>query len=85
MSCLHTLILFLDPFHLKYYNEYCTFLTTMNNAVQPASKENFLRLKKMILVGGKDDGVITPWQSRYTKDSHISHLCIILQPFFFLW
>lgn len=39
-----------------------------------ASKENFLRLKKMILVGGKDDGVITPWQSRYTEDSHISYM-----------
>ena len=29
-----------------------------------AYKENFLRLKKLVLVGGPDDGVITPWQSR---------------------
>jgi len=35
-----------------------------------ASKENFLRLKNMVLVGGKDDGVITPWQSRYVYDPH---------------
>ena len=28
-------------------------------------KNNFLRLKKLVLVGGPDDGVITPWQSRY--------------------
>ena len=72
----------LDPYHLKDYNEYCTFLTSLNYAIEPgacqmhcyiiilmikltASKENFLRLKNMVLVGGKDDGVITPWQSRY--------------------
>ena len=71
----------LDPYHLKYYYEYCTFLTSINYAIKPgvckmhcyrilmikpsASKENFLRLKNMVLVGGKDDGVITPWQSRY--------------------
>lgn len=54
-----------DPYHLKYYDEYCTFLTSMNNAVQPASKQNFLRLKNMVLVGGKDDGVITPWESSH--------------------
>ena len=27
-------------------------------------KANFLRLKQMVLIGGPDDGVITPWQSR---------------------
>jgi len=36
-----------------------------------ASKENFLRLKKMILIGGKDDGVITPWQSRYIRINRV--------------
>jgi len=27
-------------------------------------KENFLRIKNLVLIGGPDDGVITPWQSR---------------------
>ncbi|CAJ1062840.1 lysosomal thioesterase PPT2-like isoform X3 [Xyrichtys novacula] len=26
-------------------------------------KENFLRIKKLVLIGGPDDGAITPWQS----------------------
>ncbi|KAG7261892.1 hypothetical protein CRUP_006308 [Coryphaenoides rupestris] len=26
-------------------------------------KSNFLKIKKLVLVGGPDDGVITPWQS----------------------
>lgn len=26
-------------------------------------KRNFLKLKKLVLIGGPDDGVITPWQS----------------------
>ncbi|CAB1351311.1 unnamed protein product [Coregonus sp. 'balchen'] len=26
-------------------------------------KKNFLRIKKLVLIGGPDDGVITPWQS----------------------
>ncbi|KAF3692263.1 Lysosomal thioesterase PPT2-B [Channa argus] len=28
-----------------------------------AWRDNFLRLKKLVLIGGPDDGVITPWQS----------------------
>lgn len=27
-------------------------------------KKNFLKINKLVLVGGPDDGVITPWQSR---------------------
>uniref|UniRef100_A0A3B4ADW3 palmitoyl-CoA hydrolase n=1 Tax=Periophthalmus magnuspinnatus TaxID=409849 RepID=A0A3B4ADW3_9GOBI len=27
-------------------------------------RDNFLRIKKLVLIGGPDDGVITPWQSR---------------------
>jgi hypothetical protein len=27
-------------------------------------RDNFSRLKNLILIGGPDDGVITPWQSR---------------------
>lgn len=28
-------------------------------------REHFLDIKKLVLIGGPDDGVITPWQSRY--------------------
>ena len=27
-------------------------------------KKNFLKLKRLVLLGGPDDGVINPWQSR---------------------
>uniref|UniRef100_A0A5F8H9D6 palmitoyl-CoA hydrolase n=1 Tax=Monodelphis domestica TaxID=13616 RepID=A0A5F8H9D6_MONDO len=30
-------------------------------------RKNFLRVKRVILIGGPDDGVITPWQSRLEK------------------
>ncbi|XP_038063790.1 lysosomal thioesterase PPT2-A-like isoform X2 [Patiria miniata] len=30
-----------------------------------AWKENFLRLKQLVMIGGPDDGVITPWQSSH--------------------
>ncbi|KAF3839507.1 hypothetical protein F7725_018224, partial [Dissostichus mawsoni] len=30
-----------------------------------AWRENFLRIKKLVLIGGPDDGVITPWQSSH--------------------
>ena len=29
-------------------------------------KKNFLKIKQMVLIGGPQDGVITPWQSRYS-------------------
>lgn len=28
-------------------------------------RNNFLRLQKLVLIGGPDDGVITPWQSAH--------------------
>lgn len=30
-------------------------------------KKNFLKIKKLVLIGGPDDGVITPWQSRWVR------------------
>uniref|UniRef100_A0A8C6UNT4 palmitoyl-CoA hydrolase n=1 Tax=Neogobius melanostomus TaxID=47308 RepID=A0A8C6UNT4_9GOBI len=35
-------------------------------------RKNFLRIKKLVLIGGPDDGVITPWQSRF--GSHNTYL-----------
>ena len=37
-------------------------------------KQNFLRIKKLVLIGGPDDGVITPWQSRLI--SSVSHVLL---------
>ena len=28
-------------------------------------KKNFLALEQLVLIGGPDDGVMTPWQSRF--------------------
>lgn len=44
-----------------------TFLkkfVTMFVCLPIAWKNNFLRIKKLVLIGGRDDGLITPWQSR---------------------
>jgi palmitoyl-protein thioesterase len=53
-----------DPHHLDLYEKYCIFLSSLNNA-SPEHKKNFLRIQRAVFIGGPDDGVITPWQSRY--------------------
>ncbi|XP_005103861.1 lysosomal thioesterase PPT2-A isoform X2 [Aplysia californica] len=58
-----------DPHEQKLFQKFSTYLATLNNqsdTFNPKShefKENFLRLKNIVMVGGPDDGVITPWQS----------------------
>ncbi|XP_048777142.1 lysosomal thioesterase PPT2-A-like [Ostrea edulis] len=56
-----------DPHHLSLYRNFSNFLAPLNNDSISANiteyKQNFLRLKKMVLIGGPDDGVISPWQS----------------------
>ncbi|CAD5118675.1 DgyrCDS7360 [Dimorphilus gyrociliatus] len=56
-----------DPHHHEMYLKYNTFLPKMDNSViteQSAKyKRNLLQLNNFILIGGPDDGVITPWQS----------------------
>ncbi|XP_059165642.1 lysosomal thioesterase PPT2-A-like [Physella acuta] len=58
-----------DPRQQKMFKEFSNFLAVLNNqstVVNPKSQEfrsNFLRLKNLVLVGGPDDGVITPWES----------------------
>uniref|UniRef100_A0A3P9IJ34 palmitoyl-CoA hydrolase n=1 Tax=Oryzias latipes TaxID=8090 RepID=A0A3P9IJ34_ORYLA len=57
-----------DPHHRKQYLESSNFLPLLNGE-KPHSKmagtwrKNFLRIKKLVLIGGPDDNVITPWQS----------------------
>ncbi|KAJ2944523.1 hypothetical protein O0L34_g3868 [Tuta absoluta] len=56
-----------DPYHQSLYEEYSVFLPYINNHVPSAQssvfKANILKLKRLVLVGGPDDNVITPWQS----------------------
>ncbi|XP_057210787.1 lysosomal thioesterase PPT2 [Triplophysa rosa] len=56
-----------DPHHRELYVNSSDYLALLNsertNPNSTAWKQNFLRMKKLILIGGPDDGVITPWQS----------------------
>ncbi|XP_073941384.1 palmitoyl-protein thioesterase 2 isoform X2 [Choristoneura fumiferana] len=56
-----------DPYHQPLYENYSVFLPYINNHLESPKtadfKSNLLRLKRLVLIGGPDDNVITPWQS----------------------
>lgn len=56
-----------DPHQRERYLTTGSFLAQLNgetaNQNNTRWRENFLRIKKLVLIGGPDDGVITPWQS----------------------
>ncbi|TDH03948.1 hypothetical protein EPR50_G00147230 [Perca flavescens] len=56
-----------DPHHRDLYVNSSDYLALLNserpNPNSTEWKKNFLKIKKLVLVGGPDDGVITPWQS----------------------
>ncbi|XP_026737931.1 lysosomal thioesterase PPT2 homolog [Trichoplusia ni] len=56
-----------DPYHQTLYETYSVYLPYINNHITSAKsddfKNNFLKLKRLVLIGGPDDNVITPWQS----------------------
>ncbi|XP_048849384.1 lysosomal thioesterase PPT2 [Brienomyrus brachyistius] len=56
-----------DPHHRDMYINSSDYLAVLNserpNSNTTVWKNNFLRIKKLVLIGGPDDGVITPWQS----------------------
>lgn len=58
-----------DPHHMDLYRNYSAYLAVLNNETSnPLSnefKQNFVLLKQLVLIGGQDDGVITPWQSSH--------------------
>ncbi|XP_020279576.1 lysosomal thioesterase PPT2 homolog isoform X2 [Pseudomyrmex gracilis] len=58
-----------DPYHQKLYYEYSKFLPYVNNEIKLFNNSDFksglIKLERMILIGGPDDGVITPWQSSH--------------------
>ncbi|XP_031554332.1 lysosomal thioesterase PPT2-A-like [Actinia tenebrosa] len=64
-----------DPYHEELNLKKNIFLPYINNnqclselshsyfTAYETQKKNFLKLKNLILIGGPDDGVITPWES----------------------
>nr|XP_006821301.1 PREDICTED: lysosomal thioesterase PPT2-A-like [Saccoglossus kowalevskii] len=56
-----------DPHHHDLYLKFNSFLPVLNNQVNGSEeyKKNFIKLKNLVLIGGPDDGVITPWQSSH--------------------
>ncbi|KAL7986428.1 hypothetical protein Chor_011594 [Crotalus horridus] len=56
-----------DPHHRDLYLNNSNFLAVLNDErLHPnasAWKRNLLRIRKLILIGGPDDGVIMPWES----------------------
>ncbi|KAL4218708.1 holo-[acyl-carrier-protein] synthase [Mactra antiquata] len=58
-----------DPHHQDLYRNASQFLAVINNDTYNARSEeyrnNFLRLKQLVMIGGPNDGVITPWQSSH--------------------
>ncbi|KAK7915895.1 hypothetical protein WMY93_011656 [Mugilogobius chulae] len=60
-----------NPHHRDKYLKYCNFLPRINREIQHKDtnvwRKNFLKIKKLVLIGGPDDGVITPWQSSHLE------------------
>lgn len=58
-----------DPYHQKLYYKYSKFLPFVNNEIDHFNNSDYkmglTKLKRMVLIGGPDDGVITPWQSSH--------------------
>lgn len=58
-----------DPQHQDLFAEKSVYLAVLNNQTGNANstewKKNFLRIKQLVMIGGPDDGVITPWQSSH--------------------
>ncbi|CAJ1062836.1 lysosomal thioesterase PPT2-like [Xyrichtys novacula] len=56
-----------DPHRRSRYQKSSAFLAPINgdrpHEKMKVWKKNFLRIKNLVLIGGPDDGVITPWQS----------------------
>ncbi|XP_073824824.1 palmitoyl-protein thioesterase 2 [Musca autumnalis] len=58
-----------DPHKQDLYMKYSAFLPFINNEITSGNSTDFkialTRLDKLILIGGPNDGVITPWQSSH--------------------
>jgi palmitoyl-protein thioesterase len=52
-----------DPFHHLEFSKGCPFLRNYTYQVKPEYKQNFLKLKKAIFLGSRDDETIEPAES----------------------
>ncbi|XP_062395631.1 lysosomal thioesterase PPT2-like [Sardina pilchardus] len=56
-----------DPYHQRLFLSGNTYLALLNgdrtHTNITAWKNNFLKIKKFVMIGGRDDGLISPWQS----------------------
>lgn len=56
-------------FFQKLYYKYSKFLPYVNNETTDFNNSDYktglTKLKRMVLIGGPDDGVITPWESSH--------------------
>uniref|UniRef100_A0A182IMY8 palmitoyl-CoA hydrolase n=1 Tax=Anopheles atroparvus TaxID=41427 RepID=A0A182IMY8_ANOAO len=72
-----------DPHHQDLFEEYSIFLPYINNRIYSTNSTQFrdtlLRLDRLVLVGGPDDGVITPWQSSHFSFYNESYDVVPLQ------
>ncbi|XP_036908581.1 lysosomal thioesterase PPT2 isoform X2 [Sturnira hondurensis] len=69
-----------DPHHDDLYLNASSFLALINGERDHPNatvwRKNFLRVGRMVLIGGPDDGVITPWQSRKIQVSIALCACL---------
>ncbi len=56
-----------DPHHMKEYEKDNKFLPILNTPTKPEYRTSFMKLDNIVLIGGPDDGVVTPWQSRLAQ------------------
>uniref|UniRef100_A0A182RVZ1 palmitoyl-CoA hydrolase n=1 Tax=Anopheles funestus TaxID=62324 RepID=A0A182RVZ1_ANOFN len=58
-----------DPHHQDLFEEFSIFLPYVNNRILSVNSTQFrdtlMRLDRLVLIGGPDDGVITPWESSH--------------------
>lgn len=60
-----------DPHHILKFITGSVFLPVLDNLlITPNSsvlRNNFKKLNKLVLIGGPDDGIIEPWESRWAN------------------
>lgn len=69
-----------DPQRIELYLQYSSFLPYVNNELESINstrfREGILKLELMVLIGGPDDGVITPWESRFVAYNFVFEILI---------
>lgn len=58
-----------DPHHQELYRKYSVFLPYINNEIESCNstlfRNSLIKLEKIVLIGGPNDMIITPWQSSH--------------------